>query len=126
MHNPWMIMFAGVGTVFTALILIIVMLMLFRIIFNEGRTKKTAAPSAPAGTSGIATAAAAAPAPAPAPAQASSSDSAELVAVITATIAAATGLSPSGFRVASIQAQTEAGGGFNTPVWGRVERFNRS
>jgi Na+-transporting methylmalonyl-CoA/oxaloacetate decarboxylase gamma subunit len=126
MDNPWMIMFAGVGTVFTALILIIVMLMLFRIIFNERKAKKTATPASTAGTSGSAQAAVSVPASAPVQVQPAAADGAELVAVITAAIAAATGLSPSGFRVASIQANAESGGGFNTPVWGRVERFNRS
>lgn len=122
MDNPWMIMFAGVGTVFTALILIILMLMLFRIFFTDRTSVKKTAPDShhevprPAPAAG----------PAVQPRQEEGPGGTELVAVITAAIAAATGLSPAGFRIASIQAESGSGGGFNTPVWGRVERFNRS
>ena len=50
-------------------------------------------------------------------------DSGALVAAITAAIAAYTGTSPGAFRIASISASDESESGFNTPVWGRVERF---
>lgn len=125
MENPWIILMAGVGTVFVALILIIMMLMLFRVIFTDRKARKPAAHTPHAENSGH-TAATVAPAPVPSASQPATADSPEMVAVITAAIAAATGLSPAGFRIASIQAETGSGGGFNTPVWGRVERFNRS
>ncbi len=125
MHNPWIILLAGVGTVFIALILIIMMLMLFRVIFSDRKAKKTAAPTPHADNAGH-TSASVAPASGPVALQPASAEGPELVAVITAAIAAATGLSPAGFRIASIQAESGSGGGFNTPVWGRVERFNRS
>ena len=48
----------------------------------------------------------------------------DIVAAITAAVAAASNLSPSAFRIASI-GLAECDGGFNTPVWGRVERLTR-
>jgi len=42
-----------------------------------------------------------------------------LVAVIAAAVAASSGMAPGSFRVVGIEP------GFNTPVWGRVERLNR-
>lgn len=42
-----------------------------------------------------------------------------LVAVIAAAVAASSGMAPGSFRVVGIEP------GFNTPVWGHVERFNR-
>ena len=50
--------------------------------------------------------------------------SGDIVAAITAVIAAASGMSPSSFRIASIN-PCGYDGGFNTPIWGRVERFTR-
>ncbi|HWR12600.1 MAG TPA: hypothetical protein VN445_12325 [Rectinemataceae bacterium] len=52
-------------------------------------------------------------------------DSGALIAAITAAIAASTGTSSDAFRIASISASGESESGFNTPVWGRVERFAR-
>ncbi len=49
----------------------------------------------------------------------------ELVAVIAAAIAVASGAAPGSFRVASIAPAQDAGG-FNTPVWGRIERLTRN
>lgn len=46
-----------------------------------------------------------------------------LVAAIAAAIYAATGAAPGSLRIASIQPSPAQEGGFNTPVWGRVERF---
>lgn len=56
--------------------------------------------------------------------QADAGISGDIVAAITAAIAAASGMSPSAFRIASISSP-EYGGGFNTPIWGRVERLTR-
>ena len=56
--------------------------------------------------------------------------SGELVAVIAAAVAAASGLEPGSFRIVGIQGprQPDAGsrfmrGGLNTPAWGHVDRF---
>lgn len=46
-----------------------------------------------------------------------------LVAAISAAIYAATGAAPGSLRIATIQPSSVQEGGFNTPVWGRVERF---
>jgi len=57
----------------------------------------------------------------------------ELVAVIAAAVAAASGMAPGSFRIMGIE-PSNAGyrsnasygsRGFNTPIWGHVERFNR-
>jgi hypothetical protein len=45
-----------------------------------------------------------------------------LVAAITAAIAAESGLQPETFRIASI-GPAACDSGFNTPIWGRVERL---
>ncbi|MCX7026650.1 MAG: hypothetical protein NT061_03980 [Spirochaetes bacterium] len=47
-----------------------------------------------------------------------------LIAAIVAAIAAESGLSPQAFKVASINPSGN-NTGFNTPVWGRVERLTR-
>jgi Na+-transporting methylmalonyl-CoA/oxaloacetate decarboxylase gamma subunit len=47
----------------------------------------------------------------------------ELVAVIAAAVAAASGSAPGSFRITSIAASGPlAQGGYNTPVWGHVDR----
>ncbi|PKL06381.1 MAG: hypothetical protein CVV53_04625, partial [Spirochaetae bacterium HGW-Spirochaetae-9] len=40
MLNKWMIMFAGIGTVFAALISIILMLLVFQVLFSKRKEKK--------------------------------------------------------------------------------------
>jgi len=66
-----------------------------------------------------------APAGAPA-AEAKAAGDGELVAVITAAIVAASGLSPADFRIRSIQSTGAPGPGqFNTPPWGHADRFSR-
>jgi hypothetical protein len=49
----------------------------------------------------------------------------ELVAVIAAAVAAASGLEPGSFRISSIapSALSCERSGFNTPVWGHVDRY---
>lgn len=109
MLDKWMIMFAGMGTVFVALIGLIAMLALFKVIFGTRPEKKRAA---------------LAPLPeinSPIP---STVLDAGLVAVIVAAVSAASGQSPSDFRIAAI-APCNNEAGFNTPIWGRVERFLR-
>jgi Na+-transporting methylmalonyl-CoA/oxaloacetate decarboxylase gamma subunit len=124
--NKWLIMFAGIGTVFVALIAIIAIIQVFHIIFGKrpGTKKRKLDQDPTPRTAEIK------PAPSPvaeAQAKAAVQHGSELVAVITAAIAAASGASPSSFRITSVQAagNGEGDGGFNTPVWGRVERFNR-
>lgn len=116
MDNKWMIMLAGVGTVFAALISIIAMLYVFQILFGKRKEKirpdlapipEVFSPIAP-------------PAPVATQAQASSG---ELVAVIAAAISAAAGEATSAFRITSIQPSADSDNGFNTPIWGRIERF---
>lgn len=52
---------------------------------------------------------------------------AQLVAVIAAAVSAASGMAAGSFRVVGISpsGQGGAGSGFNTPVWGHIERFTR-
>jgi len=60
----------------------------------------------------------------PAPAQQPAGLGPELVAVIAAAVAAASGMAPGAFRLASIAA-VGGNGPFNTPPWGHVDRFAR-
>ena len=116
MDNKWMIMLAGVGTVFTVLISIIAMLYLFQILFGKRKEKKRPdlAPI-PEIYSAIVP---------PAPTVSSRQEAGgELVAAITAAISAATGAAASTFRITSINPSAESDNGFNTPIWGRIERF---
>lgn len=119
MYDKWMILLAGMGTVFVTLILIIAMLSLFKVIFG-GRAEKKRAHPAPLPELNTQNAKPAAPA-----GTAPSASSEPLVAAITAAIATASGASPTSFRIASILPSVESEGSFNTPVWGRVERFSR-
>lgn len=128
--NKWFIMFAGIGTVFVALIMIIAIIQVFHLIFGKRPESKTKKPVQKSKTQADAPKSPTVSGPAPAaplkPA-AQAQGSSELVAVIAAAICAASGASPSSFRIASIQSTGSGEGesGFNTPVWGRIERFNR-
>lgn len=114
-----MIMFAGIGTVFATLAGLIAMLALFKVIFGK-RVEKKRPDLAPLPEINSPTK------PVIQPAVSSLTQSgAELVAVIAAAISAAMGSSPSKFHITSISASSESDGGFNTPVWGRIERFAR-
>lgn len=127
MHNKWMILVAGITTVFVALIGLILLVNILKMIFGARKQKvrKELAPlpeiHSPAVTSK----------PGQARAGGEAKPSNDIVAAIVAAISAASGISPSQFRIASINpvggTQDAAGsaGGFNTPVWGRVERFAR-
>lgn len=118
MTNQWMILLAGVGTVFVVLIAIIGMLYLFRSVFAKSGKQKARREPAPSVGSGEKTEAAAPPSAKP------QGLSGEIVAVISAAVAASSGMSPAAFRIASVRASVEEGG-FNTPVWGRIERLAR-
>ena len=120
MLDKWMILAAGMGTVFVALIAIIAMLELFHVIFGA-RSEKKRPDLAPLPEINS-------PIPAGRPARQQAEEQRagnELVAVIAGAIASATGMSNSAFRITSISASPESEGGFNTPVWGRIERFAR-
>lgn len=127
--NKWLILFAGVSTVFIALIVIIGIIQLFHVIFGRRPVSKkkslTPAKDAQEGQARVSAAQAAPTAAAPSSAAASAAAGNELVAVIAAAISAASGVSASAFRIASIQPAGAQDQGFNTPVWGRIERFNR-
>jgi hypothetical protein len=49
----------------------------------------------------------------------------ELIAVISAAVAAESGMAPDGFRIAGIRAAWKPDG-FSTPIWGHVERIIRT
>ena len=57
----------------------------------------------------------------------------QLIAVIAAAISAASGMAPDGFRIVGVEKTPNPGSssssssqrGFNTPVWGHVDRYNR-
>lgn len=106
--DMWTITIIGVGTVFIALIVLMLILSQFHRMFGPKPAvgKPTIAPSA-------ATAA---------PAAVKAGPDGAVIAAIAAAIAAATGRPLSSFRIASV----EASGGFNTPAWGRVERLSRA
>jgi sodium pump decarboxylase gamma subunit len=118
MHNKWMILVAGVGTVFAALAGLILLVIALKLIFGGKPAKKKAGESSQSPT-------APAPKAATPPAGQPKVDTTALVAVIVAAISASTGLAPSQFRIASVKAEAVSESGFNTPVWGRIERFSR-
>ncbi len=128
--NKWSILLVGMGTVFIALIVIIGMIQVFHLIFGENLVsrKKNRNPAKGAHEEGQAKVTFAQPATKPPAAPSAAAPTAignELVAVIAAAISAASGVSTSAFRIASIQPAGAQEQGFNTPVWGRIERFNR-
>ncbi len=124
MTNPWMIMVVGVLTVFIALFVMILFLLAFPKLFVVLKRKehgnlaplpqiievtKKPATIAPVGVTAEATA-----------------EDASLIAVLTAAIVAASGASASTFAITKVrQTESDVDGGFNTPVWGRVERLSR-
>ena len=91
----------GMGVIFVVLSILMIVLIAFKFIFyKQPKTEKKAAPvkvetPAPAPV--------AAPAPAPAPAEPAAADDAELVAVITAAIAAMMDAPQTSFRVVSFK-----------------------
>lgn len=120
MDNVWLITLLGMGTVFLALIFLWGVTAQFPRIFG-GRSEKKRPEAAPLPQ--IHTPMPAAPAAAP-KAGTAGNPGPELVAVIAAAVAAASGAAPGSFRIASIQPSAYEGG-FNTPIWGRVERLIR-
>ncbi|TXT49089.1 MAG: hypothetical protein FD137_796 [Spirochaetes bacterium] len=119
MHDKWIILVAGVSTVFVALVGLIFLVNLLKLIFGTRpqKVRKGLAPLPEIHS----------PAVAPKPVDSKKSDakaglSREIVAAIAVAISEASGIPASQFRIASI---TPAEEGFNTPVWGRIERFTR-
>jgi len=110
----------GIGTVFLALIALALLLALFPIIFKKRQKDIDALAPLPSLTSFSPSAAA----PVGAPSAPAGSDG-QLVAVIAAAVAAASGLAPGSFRIAGIEAQGSVGG-FSTPIWGHVDRITRT
>ena len=91
------VMLLGIGTVFAVLAILWGLVELLHLILSplSGEKKKKSKEPAPAPVE-------AAPAPAPVPASAPA-DNLEIIAVITAAVAAASGSSPSSFRVVSFK-----------------------
>jgi len=108
--NQWTITALGMGTVFLALIGLSFIVSLFPLIFKGAEKKRPDLAPLPSLSS-----VAQGPAPGLSP---------ETVAVIMAAVSAASGLGPSQFRIAYAAPSPQAGG-FNTPAWGHVDRFNR-
>lgn len=111
--NDWFLVALGMGTVFIALIGLSFVLQLFKLIF-VGRKQPDHVPSlAPANVIMP-------------PSRAVSTDDGELLTVIAAAVSAASGMSPGGFRVASVSQVGGATAGVNVPAWGFAERIARA
>ena len=98
----WTIVIIGITTVFLCLIALVLMVGIFKFIFArtaKADVKKTGA-GASASMRGV---------------------DAAIVAVIIAAIAASSGIPASSLRIASIERSGERSG-FNTPVWGHIDR----
>lgn len=102
----WSIMGTGLATVFACLFALILMVRILRAILEGQERRRAAAETAALGDATAAERAT------------PSSSGGDLVAVITAAVAVASGRPASAFRIASIQPSTET-----TPVWGRVDRI---
>ncbi|HOX31671.1 MAG TPA: OadG family protein [Spirochaetales bacterium] len=113
--NHWMITALGMGTVFLALIALSLIVSLFPFFFRKPEKKRGELAPLPELNE-----------PTPRPAGIGP----ELVAVIAAAVAASSGMAPGSFRVSSVEAAEGYGpgsaAGFNTPVWGHIDRFSRA
>ncbi len=93
----WTIVIIGISTVFLCLIALVAMVSVFKLFFGTKAAQvvpsAAAAPNHPRGVD------------------------AAVVAVIIAAIAASSGVAASSIRIASIEHS-----GFNTPVWGHIDR----
>lgn len=112
--NQWSLTILGMGTVFLALIALSLIVSLFPLIFRQKAPKpvkdKAPLPQLSTVASGASSSAGQGP---------------ELVAVIAAAVAAASGRDVSQFRITRIEDAGQAGG-FTTPAWGHADRFGRS
>jgi len=105
--SPWTILIIGMGTVFSALIVLSLGLTMFSKIAKNKRQGMQASESANNRESGAASA--------------QSGIDAKVVAIIVAAISAASGKPASAFRIAAIERS-----GISTPVWGHIDRMARS
>jgi Na+-transporting methylmalonyl-CoA/oxaloacetate decarboxylase gamma subunit len=121
MTNPWMIMLVGITTVFVALFLIILFLLAFPKFFSTLKKKEhkklAPLPEMVEVTKKKEQASVLSTSP--------GENDEELIAVLTAAVAAASGSELGSFSIAHVKQTVEEGYGFNTPVWGRVERLSR-
>ncbi|MBL8965686.1 MAG: OadG family protein [Spirochaetaceae bacterium] len=109
--DQWSLTGLGMGTVFIALIGLALVVSLFPVFFRKPEKKRVDPAPLPELNSRSAPAVSSAVGP-------------ELVAVIAAAVAASSGMAPGSFCIASV-APAQSGGGFNTPVWGHVDRLSR-
>ncbi|HPY05649.1 MAG TPA: OadG family protein [Rectinema sp.] len=122
MTNPWMIMIVGVLTVFISLFIMIFALLAFPGFFAaiKRREHKELAPlpqivevskkkqAQPVGGQTV-------------------QEDDALIAVLAAAVAEASGSRPGSFAITQVrQSPAESVEGFNTPIWGRVERLSRN
>jgi sodium pump decarboxylase gamma subunit len=120
MTNPWMIMAVGVLTVFVALFLIIIFLLGFPTFFAALKRKEHGHPAPLPQIVEVTKK------PAPSASAGEAQEDESLIAVLTAAVAAASGSRPGSFVITQVHPTApDMGGGFNTPVWGRVERLAR-
>ncbi len=119
MTNPWMIMAVGILTVFVALFLMIVFLLGFPGFFAALKRREHGHP-APLPQI-VEVTKKSAPAASPGAAQ----EDETLIAVLTAAVAAARGSEPGSFAITQVHQTAPEVGGFNTPIWGRIERLAR-
>jgi len=119
MNSQWTIVLSSLGAISLAIIAAAALVWLFRVLFGLGAkggkqsadSRRVVSGQAAAGQSPLSSAVSA------------PMEGGALIAVITAAIAANTGASPGSFRIASVSPSYDSESGFNTPVWGRVERF---
>lgn len=110
--NQWLIAALGMGTVFIALIFLSLALGGFPLIFRKPEKERPTRVPLPALSSRRVFA--------------DPSHEPELVAIIAAAIAATSGMRAGEFRITGIShAESGFSEGFNTPVWGHVERLGR-
>jgi len=112
----WTVVLIGMGTVFVALIGLSLILSVFSLV---ARLRKNKAAMALAASSAATPTAGNAPAAVPV----ISGVTPELVAVITAAVAAASDRTSSEIRIARIAPSAPGISGLNTPVWGYANRF---
>ncbi len=110
----WTVVLLGMGTVFIALIGLSLVLYVFSLAAKLGK-----------GGAGKARSGSSPEAPSPKPAvPASAGVPPELVAVITAAVAAASGRPASALRISGIRPSEPGVSGLNTPVWGYADRLS--
>ena len=119
MTNPWMIMIIGLITVFVSLLIMIFFLLafprFFAVIKRREHEQLAPLPQMVEVTKKQ---------PQPASSQVVEEDDA-LIAVLAAAVAEASGSKLGSFAITQVrQSPTESVEGFNTPIWGRVERLS--